>query len=134
MMDKFKGVWVSTKQENFGAFLSALGAGVVARGTAKTFTTILEIKYDGGCTFTVKSTLGPHSREKEFTLGEVKNDEWTIGGPVVGGWKIDGDELIGEYNTKDHKKVITRRSVEGDMLVQRMNIGTVSCTRWFQKK
>lgn len=71
---------------------------------------------------------------KEFTLGEVKDDDWAIGGRVAGGWKLEGDELVGEYKTKDNKDVIIRRSIEEDTLVQRMSVGTVSCTRWYKRK
>lgn len=133
-MERFKGGWVSTKAENFDAFLKALGASLLARGTAKAITPTLDISFDGECTFIVKSISGPISREKEFKLGDIKEDNWAVGGPVVGGWSIEDDDLVGKFTTKDNKEVIIKRSIEEDMLVQRMSVGTVSATRWFKRK
>ncbi|XP_039273230.2 fatty acid-binding protein, intestinal-like [Styela clava] len=135
-MGRFNGEWVCSRDENFDVFLKKLGVGMIARGMAKTLTTTLNIQSADGQKFIVKSTTGPKTREVTFEIGKEIQESSTLGKPMKGTWNLEGDDMVGVFMSVDGcgDAITIKRTIQNDQLIQKMQIGSTECTRYFNKK
>ena len=133
MASNFAAKWKLVSSENLEEFLKKIGMNIVKRKIAVKVKPENEIKLtDKGFTFIVRSTV--KNSEDTYEWGKVQDDADPVGEKGTQVWKMEGDEMVGEftYEKSGLKIVIVRKIVEGKM-VQTMTLDGLECVRVFEK-
>lgn len=133
----FSGKYKHVKAENIDEYLRADGAGFMARKMLTMLNPDLEVKQEGDhFVFLMSSKM--FKKETKFTVGEDFEEEQGRSGNImkcIAHW--DGDKLVMKLHPKvdgKGKAATHTRYLEGDELIQEMQIGDVKSVRHFQRQ
>jgi len=134
-MEAFVGKWTLDKNENFDAFLTAVGVNAIMRGIAavvsgsQTITALPDGRYK------MVVVNGPRTKEVMITIGAEFEDEANeVGMKAKGIWNIEDGKMIGTFETEKGNNLKVSREIVGDTLYQTMNFDGTVAKRTYKKK
>ncbi|XP_011845156.1 PREDICTED: fatty acid-binding protein 12 [Mandrillus leucophaeus] len=131
MVDQLQGTWKSVSCENFEEYLKELGIGRASRKLGCLAKPTVTISTDGDV-ITIKTKSIFKNSEISFKLGE-EFEEITPGGhKTKSKVTLDKESLIQVQNRDGKETTITRKLVDGKMVVESAVNGVI-CTRTYEK-
>ncbi|XP_034610183.1 fatty acid-binding protein, heart [Trachemys scripta elegans] len=131
MAEAFAGTWKLVDSNNFDEYMKAIGVGFAMRQIANLTkpTTIIELEGDK---VTVKTQSTFKSTEISFKLGEEFDEMTADDRHVKSLVTLDGGKLI-HVQKWDGKETTLVRELEDGKLILTLTLGTVICTRTYEK-
>ncbi|CAI5781436.1 fatty acid-binding protein, heart [Podarcis raffonei] len=131
MAEAFAGVWNLVDSCNFDDYMKAIGVGFATRQMANLTkpTTIIEVD---GNKITLKTQSTFKSTEIKFTIGEEFDETTADDRHVKSLVTLDGGKLL-HVQKWDGKETSLVRELKDGKLILTLTMGTVVCTRTYQK-
>uniref|UniRef100_A0A8D0DHB7 Fatty acid binding protein 3 n=1 Tax=Salvator merianae TaxID=96440 RepID=A0A8D0DHB7_SALMN len=131
MAEAFAGVWILMESNNFDDYMKAIGVGFATRQMANLTKPTTTIEVDG-CKITIKTQSTFKSTEICFQLGvefeETTADDRRVKSIVT----LDGGKLV-HVQKWDGKETSLVRELKDGKLILTLTMGSVVCTRTYQK-
>ncbi|XP_012595492.1 fatty acid-binding protein 12 isoform X1 [Microcebus murinus] len=131
MVDQLQGTWKSVSCENFEDYMKELGIGRASRKLgclAKPRVTISR----NGDVITIKTKSIFKNNEISFKLGEEFEETTPSGRKTKSKVTLDNDSLIQVQDWNGKEATITRKLVDGKMVVE-SSVNDVICTRTYER-
>ncbi|XP_019729732.1 fatty acid-binding protein, heart [Hippocampus comes] len=131
MAEAFVGTWNLKSSDNFDEYMKQLGVGFAIRkvGNLTKPTTIISMEGD---TVTVKTQSNIKNTELSFKLGEEFDETTADGRKVKSVVTIDNGKMV-HIQRWDGKETSLVREVNGNALTLTLTVGTVVCTRNYER-
>ncbi|XP_051926904.1 fatty acid-binding protein, heart [Hippocampus zosterae] len=131
MAEAFVGTWNLKNSDNFDEYMKQLGVGFPTRklGNLTKPTTIISVEGD---TVTVKTQSNIKNTELSFKLGEEFDETTADSRKVKSVVTIDDGKMV-HIQRWDGKETSLVREVNGNALTLTLTLGTVVCTRNYER-
>ncbi|XP_012518603.1 PREDICTED: fatty acid-binding protein 12 [Propithecus coquereli] len=131
MVDQLQGTWKSISCENFEDYMKELGIGRASRKLGRLAKPRVTISTNGDV-ITIKTKSIFKNNEISFKLGEEFEETTPSGRKTKNKVTLDNDSLIQVQDWDGKEATITRKLVDGKMVVESA-VNDVICTRTYER-